>query len=84
MTIGHKLIIQSCRDHGDELNDTKKSVIWFHNRSATLISPLRCEISALRENEHGIALLTIGARIGLYLLWLCKLLSENGLFEIIL
>ena len=31
-------MIRLCRDHGDELNDTKKSMIWCHNHSAILVN----------------------------------------------
>ena len=34
--LSHKRMIRLCRDHGDELNDTKKSVIWCHSHSAIL------------------------------------------------
>ena len=32
--LSHKRMIRLCRDHGDELNDTRKSVIWCHSHSA--------------------------------------------------
>ena len=34
--LSHKRMIRLCRDHGDELNDTKKSVIRCHNHSAII------------------------------------------------
>ena len=34
--LSHKRMIRLCRDHVDELNDTKKSVIRCHNHSAII------------------------------------------------
>ena len=59
-------MIWLCRDHGDKLNDAKKSVIRWHNHSAILANaalnfsdfkPLRREISTLKESDHDVALL---------------------------
>ena len=50
-----------CRDHRDEVNDTKKSVIRCHSHSAILanaaiiLTPLWREISTLNENNHDVA-----------------------------
>ena len=46
-------MIRLCRDHGDELNDTKKSVIRCHNHSAVLANVA----DTLKENNHDVALL---------------------------